>query len=308
MVTFNSISAASQRIAHFVHRTPVATSTSLNALAGAQLYFKCENLQKVGAFKARGASNALLNAPPDSLRHGVATHSSGNHAQALAYAAQRLGVKCTVVMPDVSPEIKVRATQDYGGHVVFCENTLAAREAALSKVVAQTGAMVVHPYDNDDVIAGQGTAALELLSQVEGLDVIIAPIGGGGLMSGTAIVTHAMHPQMRVYGAEPALAADALKSLETGILQQPFPPVTIADGLRTALCERTFGYLKSHHVNVITASEEHIELSYRLLAQRLKMVVEPSGAVPFAALLENPGTVAGMRVGVILSGGNTSLF
>ncbi len=304
MVTIQDVRAAADRIGAFIHRTPVFTSLHVNQLVGAELFFKCENFQKVGAFKARGASNAIQLLDNEARQRGVATHSSGNHAQALAYAAQRLGVSCTVIMPETSPPVKIQATQGYGATVVFCENTLAARESALRLFVERTGAVEIHPYDNNAVIAGQGTAALELHEQVPKLDVVVAPIGGGGLMSGTAITTRALRPQSELLGAEPELASDAKRSLETGVIQAPYPPVTIADGLRTALCARTFEYLRMHHVTVLTATEEQIRGAMTLMVTRMKLVVEPSGAVPLAAVVANPEFVKGKRVGIIVSGGN----
>jgi threonine dehydratase len=274
---------------------------------GGRVFFKCENMQRVGAFKARGAFNAVLSLGGDEAAKGVATHSSGNHAQALAYAASRRGIPCTVVMPRNAPLVKVEATRGYGADVVFCDNTLAAREAMLEEVIARSGATLVHPYNNDVVIAGQGTAALELLEEVPDLQVVMAPVGGGGLMSGTAITTSACNPTAQLIGAEPELAADARESLRTGRVQAPYPPITIADGLRTALCERTLGYLQQTQVRIVTAGESSIVRAMMLLMSRLKLVVEPSAAVTVAALLEQPDLARGARVGVILSGGNADL-
>lgn len=302
--TIVQIQEAASRIAHLVHRTPVITCETLNDMTGAQLFLKCENFQKVGAFKARGASNAVALLTDAERKRGVATHSSGNHAQALAYAAAKNGITCTVVMPENSPQQKVEATKGYGATVVFCENTLAAREAVLAAVVKETNAVEIHPYDNERVIAGQGTAALELMQEVPDLDVVIAPVGGGGLMSGTAIAVTSVNSSIILLGAEPEMAADAKASLETGKLQAPFPPNTIADGLRTALCERTFGYLQQYKVQILTASEHTIAYAMQLIMARAKLVVEPSAAVPLAALLEHPTLVRSRRVGVILSGGN----
>lgn len=299
---------ASKRIAPFVHRTPVLTSTALNNIVGAELYFKCENFQKVGAFKARGAVNAVLLLDPQQRKRGVATHSSGNHAQALAYAARKNGIECTVVMPKNSPQVKVDATCGYGARVVFCENNLESRESTLSRIIQETGATEIHPYNNNQVIAGQGTATLELLQDVTALDIVIAPVGGGGLLSGTAIAAKGVQPTITVLGAEPELAADAKESLRTGILQAPYPPITIADGLRTALCDRTLAYLQQHDVCILTAAEPTIERAMTLLMQRVKIVVEPSGATALAALLDNPEAIRGRKVGVIVSGGNTNLL
>lgn len=307
MVTFADIQAAADRIRPYVHRTPVITSSQINDLVGAEIYFKCENLQKVGAFKARGACNAVLQLSDADAARGVATHSSGNHAQALAYAARLRGIPCTIVMPENSPQVKIDATRGYGAEVVFCENTLSARERTLADVVQQTGATVIHPYDNDQVIAGQGTAAMELMQDHPELDVMMAPVGGGGLMSGTSIAARAMKPSIEIIGAEPLLANDAQKSLEKGAVQPPMPPITVADGLRTALCERTFNYLKQQGVNIHTCTEENIHRGLYLVMSRTKMIIEPSAAVTMGVMLEHPGLVAGKKVGVILCGGNLDL-
>lgn len=307
MVTFADIQAAADRIRPYVHRTPVITSSQINDLIGAEIHFKCENLQKIGAFKARGACNAVLQLIDAEAARGVATHSSGNHAQALAYAAKLRGISCTIVMPENSPQVKVDATRGYGAEVVFCENTLSARERTLAEVVQRTSATVIHPYDNDQVIAGQGTAAMELLEEHPELDVIMAPVGGGGLMSGTAIAARAMKPSIEIIGAEPLLASDAKKSLEKGAVQPPMPPITVADGLRTALCERTFGYLKQQGVNIHTCTEENIHRGLYLVMSRTKMIIEPSAAVTMGVMLEHPHLVAGKKVGVILCGGNMEL-
>lgn len=307
MVTFADIQAAADRIRPYVHRTPVITSSQINDLIGAEIHFKCENLQKIGAFKARGACNAVLQLTDAEAARGVATHSSGNHAQALAYAAKLRGISCTIVMPENSPQVKVDATRGYGAEVVFCENTLSARERTLAEVVQRTSATVIHPYDNDQVIAGQGTAAMELLEEHPELDVIMAPVGGGGLMSGTAIAARAMKPSIEIIGAEPLLASDAKKSLEKSAVQPPMPPITVADGLRTALCERTFGYLKQQGVNIHTCTEENIHRGLYLVMSRTKMIIEPSAAVTMGVMLEHPHLVAGKKVGVILCGGNMEL-
>lgn len=307
MVTFERIQEAADRIRPYVHRTPVLTSSQINAVLGAEVYFKCENLQKIGAFKARGACNAVMQLSDADAARGVATHSSGNHAQALAYAARLRGIPCTIVMPKNAPVVKITATRGYGTDIVFCENTLTAREQALAEVVERTGATVIHPYDNDQVIAGQGTAAMELLEDHPELDIIMAPVGGGGLMSGTAIAARSMKPGIEILGVEPQLASDAQKSLLTGTLQPPMPPITIADGLRTALSQRTFEYLRSMNVHIATCSEESIHDGMYLVNTRLKMIIEPSAAVAVGVMMEHPELVAGKRVGVILCGGNLDL-
>lgn len=305
--TFDDITGAAERIRPYVHRTPVMTSASIDRLAGATLFFKCESFQKAGAFKARGATNAVFSLSGEAAAAGVATHSSGNHAAALALAAGRRGIKAYVVMPANAPEVKKRAVAGYGAEVIFCEPTLAAREAGLAQVVARTGAAVVHPYDDLRVIAGQGTAALELMQDVPDLDVVIAPVGGGGLMSGTALAVHALAPAVRIFGAEPALADDARRSLAAGHIIPSTYPDTVADGLRTSLGALTFPILSRHLEGILTADEAQIVAAMRLIWEKMKIVVEPSGAVPLAALLAAEGNLRGRRVGLILSGGNVDL-
>ncbi len=305
--TFDDVLEARDRIQAVVHRTPVLTSRLLNQLSGAQVFFKCENFQRVGAFKFRGASNALLALPEAQLKKGVATHSSGNHAQALALAAQLKEVPAYIVMPENSPSVKVEAVKHYGAQIFFCEPTLQAREETLEKVVQETGAVFIHPYNNPYVIAGQGTAALELLEQVPELDVVLAPVGGGGLMSGTAITVRALRPDTLPIGVEPANADDAYRSLQAGHIIPPQNPHTIADGLRTALGTLTFAVLSQNVDRIVTVTEAAIIQAMRLIWERMKIIVEPSGAVPFAALLENPQMFANKRVGIILSGGNVDL-
>ncbi|MCU0234285.1 MAG: threonine/serine dehydratase [Thermoanaerobaculales bacterium] len=287
--SFEDVLAAAERIRCFVHRTPVMSSSAIDGLAGARLYFKCENLQKVGAFKARGASNAVL------------------HAAALALAARTRGIAAHIVMPRTAPPVKRAAVESYGARVTTCEPTLAAREEALAAVVAATGATFVHPYDDPLVIAGQGTAALELLTDVPELEAVMGPVGGGGLMSGTAIAVAGSRPEVAVWGAEPAAADDAFRSLRDGRRFPPLAPTSIADGLLTALSDRTFRILSGRLEGILTVSEEGIVRAMRLLWERMKLVVEPSGAVPLAAVLEHPERFAGRRVGLIISGGNVDL-
>ena len=305
--SFDDVRAALQRISRHVHRTPVVTCATLDALVGTPLFFKCENLQKVGAFKYRGASNAIWKLSDDQLARGVATHSSGNHAQALALAARQRGAKAWIVMPSTSLAGKVAAVEGYGGQIVFCENTLEARESELKRIVDETGAEEVHPYDDDRVIAGQGTVALELLEDVDELDALITPVGGGGLLSGSALTVRALRPQMEIYGAEPELADDAFESLKTGKRQAPRPPVTVADGLRTALGVLPFEILKRDVDDILLVSEEEIVAAMHLIWERAKLVVEPSAAVALAALLRYSDSFRGKRVGVVLSGGNVEL-
>ena len=305
--TFDDVLQAMKRIAGVVHHTPVMTSRLLNEISGAELFFKCENFQRVGAFKFRGASNAVMSLPQSQLQKGVATHSSGNHAAALALAAQLRGTSAYIVMPENSPAVKVAAVRDYGARITFCKPTLKAREETLQQVVEKTGAVFIHPYNNPDVIAGQGTAALELLEQVGELDVVLAPVGGGGLMSGTAITVRAMRPSTLPIGAEPANADDAYRSLKAGRIIPPENPNTIADGLRTALGPLTFAILSEKLERIFTVKEETIVRAMRLIWERMKIIVEPSAAVPFAAVLENRPFFEGKRVGIILSGGNVDL-
>jgi threonine dehydratase len=291
-----------------IHRTPVLTCRSLDARSGAELYFKCENFQKVGAFKMRGAASAALRLSPGERQHGLATHSSGNHAQAVARAARELGVPAYVVMPRNAPKIKVAAVRGYGAEVIPCEPTLEARETGLADVVARTGAAFIHPYDDYSVIAGQATAAIELIEDAGApLDIVLAPVGGGGLMSGTALAARFLAPGIRVYGAEPELADDARRSLEAGQLLHNTRTDTIADGLRTNLSSRTFGILQAQLDGIFAVSEAEIVEAMRLVWERMKIIIEPSCAVPLAAVLRNPAVFAGKRTGIILTGGNVDL-
>jgi len=292
------------------------TSRLLNEIAGAELHFKCENMQKAGAFKGRGATNAIQSLSEEEARRGIATHSSGNHGSALAWAASVRGVSCTVVMPEDAPRVKVEAAKSYGARVVFCENSPESRSATLQNVVEGTGATVIHPYDNDAVIAGQGTTALELLEDHPDLDIVMAPVGGGGLISGIATVAKYQGPSAKyqvsgttchVIGAEPELADDAYRSMMRGVVQPPNPPLTIADGLRAGLCERTFTYMRELGVEVLTCTEENIRRAQHLIMSRMKTVVEPSGAVSFAVVLQHPERFAGKKVGVVITGGNLEL-
>ena len=304
---FKDIEAASRLISPHVHRTPVLTSKQLDAISGARLFFKCENFQKTGAFKFRGATNAVLNLTEGQRAAGVVTHSSGNHAAALAHAAVSRGVKAFIVMPSSAPEVKKRAVAGYGAEITFCEPTLAAREAAAAEVIGRTGATMIHPYDNFYIIAGQGTAAMELLEDIPDPDAVLAPVGGGGLLSGTAIAIRHMAPHAKIYGAEPLLADDAARSLRTGVIQPALPPRTIADGLLTSLCERTFTVIRENVDDILTVTEEQITEAMTLMWTRLKIVVEPSSAVPLAAVLANRELFSGKRSAIIVSGGNADL-
>ncbi len=304
--TLADIRDAAARIAPHIHRTPVLTSALLDRETGAHLFFKCENLQKAGAFKSRGACNAVFSLSATEAHHGVATHSSGNHAAALSRAAARRGIAAHIVMPNNAPRPKRDAVAGYGGHIVWCEPTLAARAATCAAVMRDTGAQLIHSYNDYRIIAGQATAALELLEDVPELDVVIAPIGGGGLLAGTSLAVKALRPSVRVIGAEPAQAADAAASLAAGrIVEQPAD--TIADGLRTILGDKTFPIIRQNVAEIVLASEAGIVTAMRRLWEILKIVVEPSGAVPFASVREHLPRFAGRRVGIILSGGNVDL-
>jgi len=302
-----AIRAAHARIAPFVHRTPVLTCRGLDEVVGARLFFKCENLQKVGAFKARGATNAVFSLGDSEARRGVVTHSSGNHGAALAYAAARRGVPAWVVMPESAPAVKQDNVRRFGATIRLCAPTLAAREAACAEIARGTGATLIHPFDNEQVIAGQGTAALELLGDVPDLDVVVVPVGGGGLLSGTAIAVKALRPDARVFGAEPRNADDAARSFRSGRLEPLPATTTIADGLRTTLSPRTLGAIRAHVDAIGTASEEAIVRAMRTTWERMKIVIESSSAVPLACLLERTLAAPGARIGIVLSGGNVDL-
>ena len=304
---FNDVEAAQKRIAPHVHETPVLTSGALDALAGASLFFKCENLQKTGAFKARGATNAVFGLESELARKGVATHSSGNHGQALAYAASRRGIACHVVMPRTANTAKKSAVREYGGIITECAPSMSSRELASARVRDATGADFVHPYNDPRVIAGQATCAKELIGQVGELEAIIAPIGGGGLISGTCLTVASRASRMSVYAAEPGNADDAARSFRTGRIIADDAPDTIADGLRASLKELTWHFVSRHVADVLTVSEEEIIAATKLVWQRMKIVIEPSSAVPLAAILKNRGRFSGKRVGVILTGGNVDL-
>ncbi|MCO6457115.1 MAG: pyridoxal-phosphate dependent enzyme [Pirellulaceae bacterium] len=303
------IQEARERIAGLVHVTPVMTCRTLDELAGRRIFLKCENLQKVGAFKARGATNAVARLSDEQAARGVVTHSSGNHAQALALAARQRGIPAHIVMPVNSPAVKRRAVEGYGARVIACEPTLAAREETAAAVQRQTGATFIHPYDHPDIIAGQGTVALELLQQVPDVDAILAPVGGGGLMSGICVAVRATRPGVRVLAAEPAGADDAWQSFQVGRLIPQESPRTIADGLRTSLGELTWPILRDHLDNVIRVGEREIVDAMRLVWERTKLIIEPSSAVPVAAVLSDQFRQRTdlHRVAIVLSGGNVSL-
>jgi len=298
---------AHTRIKPHIHKTPVLTSSYLNELTSAELFFKCENFQKAGVFKARGASNAVFSLNDDMLEKGVATHSSGNHALSLSYAAGRRGIPCTVVMPHTAPQAKKDAVRGYGGKIVECEPSTSSREAVFAEVVAETGAEFVHPYNDHRVIAGQGTCSHELIDQVDRLDAVIAPIGGGGMVSGTCLTLSNLAPDIKIYAAEPEQADDAARSLKAGYIIADDAPVTVADGLKVPLKDLTWHFVSNHVTDIFTASEQEIIDAMKLVWKRMKIVMEPSSAVPLATILKNRDTFAGKRVGVIVTGGNVDL-
>jgi len=302
--TFDDVLEAAERIHGFVHRTPLVTCTAIDRATQARVLLKCENLQKVGAFKARGATNAVRSLDPDAAARGVCTHSSGNHAQALAWAAAARGVPAFIVMPSTAPAVKRAAVAGYGAQITECRPTLEARESTLARVQVETGATFIHPYDDPLVIAGQGTAVLEVLADAPDVDAVVVPVGGGGLASGSCLAAAGLRPDLEVWGAEPAGADDAYRSLRDGTRYPSVDPETCADGLLTALSERTFRLLRRHLAGILTVSEEAIQRAVRLLFERAKLVVEPSGAVPLAMVLEHPDRFRGSTVAVVLSGGN----
>ncbi len=304
---FSQILQAAERIKPYAHRTPVLTSESLNRLTEARVMMKCENLQKVGAFKFRGATNAVFALSESEAARGVATHSSGNHAQALALAARLRGIPAYIVMPDNAPTVKKAAVRDYGGRITYCEPNQAARKTTLNRILKETGATFVHPYDHALVIAGQGTAALELLEDHPDLDVIIAPIGGGGLLSGTALAANGISPGVRVIGAEPEMADDAYRSMQQGSIVPSLNPQTIADGLLTSLGELTFLLIRDYIEQIVTVSEQSIVEAMRFIWERTKLIIEPSAAVPIGLLFAKKINLSGLKVGVIISGGNVDL-
>lgn len=302
-----TIEQAAHRIDPYLHRTPVLTSSSLNRMFDTQLFFKCENFQKAGAFKSRGATNAVFQLSGKEISRGVATHSSGNHAAALALAASRRGISAYIVMPINSSKIKIKAVQSYGGIVTFCEPTLKAREETLAEIVSQTGAIEIHPYNDYRIIAGQATAAMELLQDYPDLEIIMAPVGGGGLLSGTALAARYFGKRIKVVAAEPAGADDAFRSFYNGYFIPSENPKTIADGLLTSLGSLTFPIIQQHVAEIVTVSERSIRDAMRLIWERMKIIVEPSSAVPLAAILEQKTDVKQVRAGIILSGGNVDL-
>jgi len=303
----DSIRAAHERIRLYINHTPVLTSSRLDDASGALLFFKCENFQKIGAFKARGATNAVFSLDDATAMCGVATHSSGNHGAALARAAKLRDILAHIVMPSNSARVKVRAVESYGAHIVFCEPTEAARESACEDVIAKTGATLIHSFENEDVIAGQGTAAVELLEGVSDLDLVMCPVGGGGLLCGTAVAAKSMRPKIKVIAVEPANADDAAQSFRAGRLIRTKKKFTIADGLRTNVGTPNFVIIQRYMDDIVTVSEEAMVLAMRTIWETMKIVIEPSAAVPYAAILESKIDIGGKRVGIILTGGNVDL-
>lgn len=305
--TYDDVLAAHARIRPHIHRTPILTSSFFDDLTGASLFFKCENFQKAGAFKARGASNAVFGLEDKKAGIGVATHSSGNHALSLSYAAGRRGIPVTVVMPKTAPEAKKAAVRGYGGKIVECEASTSSREAVFAEVVAETGAEFVHPYNDPRVIAGQATCSKEMIEELGALDAIIAPIGGGGMVSGCCLTLSNIAPTTRIYAAEPKNADDAHRSFKAGRIIADDVPETVADGLKVPLKELTWHFVSRHVDDILVATEEQIVEAMRLIWQRMKIVMEPSSAVPLATILNNKSLFAGKRVGVIITGGNVDL-
>jgi len=306
-ITKASIEAAAILIAPYIHNTPIMTSKSINALSGLDLYFKCENFQKIGAFKIRGGMNASLQLTKEQLEKGVATHSSGNHAQALAFAAKMLGIKAYIVMPESSPQVKVNAVRGYGAEVTICASNQAARESTLQAIVDQTGATFIHPYDNDEVITGQATCVKEIIEAMPDIDIVVTPVGGGGLLSGTCLGAHYFKPGLKVFAGEPEGAADAVLSIQSGKVEKAPFVNTIADGLLTTLSERTLEIIQAHVADILLVSEDEIKAALRLVYERMKIIIEPSCAVPLAAVLKNAHLFKDKKVGIILTGGNVDL-
>ena len=303
----NTIREAAQRILPYAHRTPVLTSASIDRITGAQIYFKCENFQKGGAFKFRGATNAVFSLTDEEVSRGVATHSSGNHAQALALAAKQRGCKAYIVMPENSSAVKIAGVREYGGNITFCKPTLVSREETLAVILEQTGATEIHPYNDYRIIAGQATAALELIGDCPALDVIMAPVGGGGLLSGTALSAHYLSPASKIIAGEPRGADDAFRSFYSGEFVPSENPNTMADGLLTSLGSLTWPIIREHADGIVTAGESSIVKAMRLVWERMKIIIEPSSAVPLAAILEKREDFRGLNIGLILSGGNINL-
>lgn len=310
MISFDTIREAHDLVRPYIHRTAVLTNQTINDRAGAELFFKCENFQKIGAFKARGGLNAILQVVQNKEGNAITTHSSGNHAQAVAFAARQVGLPAYIVMPRTAPQVKKDAVRGYGAEIIECEPTLEARETGVREVMERTGAVLVHPFDDDRVIAGQATAAKELIEDAGAsvpFDIIMAPVGGGGLLSGTALTTHYLSPKTRVIAGEPEGAADAVLSFQSGRVEKAPYINTIADGLMTTLSERTLAIIQAHVSDILTVSDAEIVAAMRLVWERMKIVIEPSSAVPLAAVLKHKEQFAGQKIGIIITGGNVDL-
>lgn len=305
--TYEDMLAAHERIKPYIRRTPVRTSAYLNELAGCELFFKCENFQEPGAFKVRGASNAVFGLSDEQAVKGVATHSSGNHASCLSYAAMLRGIPCNVVMPRTAPQAKKDTVRRYGGTITECEPSTTSREETFARVQAETGGDFVHPYNDPRVIEGQGTCSKELIEQTDGLDMVVAPIGGGGMISGTCLTLSTLAPETKVIAAEPEQADDAYRSFKAGYIIADDAPKTVADGLLVPLKDLTWHFVSNHVSEIYTASEDEIINAMKLIWKHLRVVMEPSSAVPFATILKNPDAFKGKRVGVIVTGGNVDL-
>lgn len=303
----SDLEQAHERIKAHIHRTPVMTSKSINEIAGCDIYFKCENFQKIGAFKARGGLNAVLSLPADERQKGVVTHSSGNHAQAVSLAAQMCGIPAYIVMPETAPEVKKKAVKGYGAEITLCKPNIHARKENANRIQQETGAFLVSPYNDNNVIAGQGTAAIEFLEDTDGLDALITPVGGGGLLAGTALAAHYYSPDTKVFAGEPEGAKDTYLSMKAGEMVTVDRPDTIADGLLASMGDKNFAIIKELVEDVFLVNDEEIVEAMRLIWERMKIIIEPSCAVPMAALLKNKEKFAGQKVGIILSGGNVDL-
>lgn len=303
----SDLKKAHERIKPHIHRTPVMTSQSINAIAGCDIYFKCENFQKIGAFKARGGLNAVMSLSVEARQKGVVTHSSGNHAQAVSLAAKMCGIPAYIVMPETAPEVKKKAVKGYGAQITFCKPTIEARKANANRIQQETGAFLVSPYNDNNVIAGQGTAAIEFLEDTDGLDALITPVGGGGLLAGTALAAHYYSPTTKVFAGEPDGAKDTYLSMKAGKMVTVENPSTIADGLLASMGDKNFAIIKELVEDVFVVDDEEIVEAMRLIWERMKIIIEPSCAVPMAALLKNKEKFAGQKVGIILSGGNVDL-
>ncbi len=309
-ITLNAITQAHERIRPYIHRTPIFTNQTINDLAGASIFFKCENFQKIGAFKARGGLNAILQVAANKEGKAITTHSSGNHAQAVAFAAAIVGMPAYIVMPRNAPQVKKDAVKGYGAEIIECEPTLAARENGVLEVIERTGAVLVHPFDNDRVIAGQATAAIELLEDAGyngSFNTILAPVGGGGMLSGTALIVHYLSPKTRVIGCEPEGAADAVLSFKSGNIEKAPFLKTVADGLLTSLSERTLAIIRDHVSDILTVADDEIIAAMRLVWERMKIIIEPSSAVAVAVVLKYRHLFAGQKIGIIITGGNVDM-